>query len=289
MRVGPLPDGRVLLTLTDEQVELARTMAETREKRERKGLLGKRLAGEGRATHLEGALAEVAVAHFYGAEPDVSDRPDGGIDFQIGSYVAQVKSRPYGAQRRSLSILDWDHLDADIYFQTVTYPDDCTVVLVGYATRRRVLESPIREVSLEDGTVISVRRIPEKELSLVSPNAIIRAIERYGSHNDSRTPSTMKVPRGWGQAPLSEAETAHLAALVRLTGLQGGVEVDGRRATLISALSDEPGMPPGCRVQFLHEREILRNSATRNNPAGEPVTRDYHPLEVKVWTEGEEA
>lgn len=206
MRVGPLPSGHVLLTLDDQQASLAELVAAQREDVIRFGRIGERLAEDDRQTHLEGACAEIAVAHFYGARYEPRVGADDGIDFWIslesGATVgAQVKSRPLALGRDAhLSLLEWDHLRAAVYFHCVTHPVDggppYNVMLVGYARRRRVLETPLRVVKTDEetGAKIRARRIPESALSLVAPTAIMAAMNRHKETRDGAPP----VPFTWG-------------------------------------------------------------------------------------------
>lgn len=70
----------------------------------------------------------------------------------------------------------------------------------------------------------------------------------------------------------------------------GGVLVTAldppKRATLINALMSIPGFPPGVRVVLVGEREVVRKSETRNNPAGTPISRNYYSTEVELWNGG---
>jgi len=70
--------------------------------------------------------------------------------------------------------------------------------------------------------------------------------------------------------------------LLRVKDVEGGVSVDGRRGTLINAQVTVPRMPPGCRVVFLDEKEIVRKSDTRANPSGTPISRDFASEELEI-------
>jgi hypothetical protein len=205
MRVGPLPSGHILLTLDEEQAALAELVAAQREDVLRVGRRGARLASEDRQTHLEGAASEIAGAAFYGAPYDPRPGSDDGIDFWIDDVPAQVKSRPLesGRSRHALSILERDHLSAHVYFQCITnFVTDYTVELVGYARRRRVLETPQRVVKTdpETGAEIWARRIPESALSLISPVAIMDAMNRHSSETGrTRYEDAPPVPWSWGK------------------------------------------------------------------------------------------
>lgn len=70
----------------------------------------------------------------------------------------------------------------------------------------------------------------------------------------------------------------------------GGVLVTAldppKRATLINALVSIPGFPPGVRVVLIGERELMRDSVTKSNPAGTPISRDYYSTEVELYNGG---
>lgn len=289
MRVGPLPNGHVLLTLDDEQMEQARDIAEQRERVPRVGRKAQREA-KGRKTHLEGALAEIAVAAFYDAPYEGhTGSTDGGIDFTLGTWTVQVKSRPHSPHYRvgHMSIAEWDHLTARVFFQTITHMQTSpySVELVGFATLERVKETPIEDIETRSGNVVPLRRIREDTLSLVSPDAIMDAMHRFSKERDKS--DAPPVPRAWGNRDTPDPDDeARCKALQGVVDVPGGVIVSAYdppvRGTLISALATLPGFPPGVRVVLDHEPEIVRKSDTRNNPTGTPIARNFTSAEVRI-------
>jgi hypothetical protein len=202
MRVGPLPNGRVLLTLSDEQAKVVDRVRDQRESVKRTGTKGPKFA-PGRDTHFEGALTEVALCAYY----DVPFKPvrgsDGGRDLRLGSKTVQVKSRPWVPRnpRRNLQVPEWEWQEhqADMYYQMITYGKGIySAQLVGYATRAEMEQAMVVSVTVhETGREIPTRRIPEGRLHAVSYRSVVEAMDRY--NDDSRDKPIVSLQWGYSR------------------------------------------------------------------------------------------
>jgi len=122
-------------------------------------------------THIRGLKGELAVADYYGLEPDLSDRPtgDAGIDFEawwchLYPVAIDVKTTQYRTDPW-LRVRADGHDAADIYVLTAV--DGTEVDLVGWASRGDVeAVEPSRETGHHENHVLdagALRPLPEPE------------------------------------------------------------------------------------------------------------------------------
>lgn len=266
----------ITIYLSHQDIELARTVAAGRadagEVRRGEGV--KRGSLTPFQVEYMGMLGEVATARHYGVEPYRKierSRSDGGADITVGNYTVDVKatttSPNSGNPKQPHLIVPNKDVPHDIYLSAyVVEPLERGVVyLLGYATRRMVLQYPLMPFKTE-------------KLVRAVPNDVLRPIRRIPKPEGALAPSSIRPDL------TDELDYQRCRKLNGAIDVPNGVVIPklGKRGTLINALVSTPGFPPGVRVVLEHEGEIVKNSDTKANPAGTPISRDFYSADVKV-------
>lgn len=256
----------ITIFLSAEDIELARTVAAARASA---GDVRWEDSPSGDQTpeqvEFMGMLGEIAAARHYGVEPYTKierRRADGGADLRLGEHTADVKATtvppdPHKPKQPHLLVQAKD-VPYDAYISAyVALPMDQGIVqLLGYATREMVLRYPYEPFAFKR----PVRAVPNNVLCPIRRNTRPDEL-RYDELDYQRCRKlngAMDVPNG-----------------VRL-------RQNGQRGTLINALVSIPGFPPGVRVVLEGEKEIVRDSDTKSNPGGTPISRDFYSADVEV-------
>lgn len=222
-----------------------------------------------------GMLGEIAAARHYGIEPYTKierNRADGGADLTVGKYTADVKTttvppKPHKPEQPHL-LVQHKEVPYDVYISAyLADPDQGIVQLLGYATRRLVLRYPYKPFWLSR----KVRAVPNDAL------CPIRRREEPPYPDPAEARLVRHDLTNW-------SDYQRCLRLLKAIDVPNGVWVPklGKRGTLINAQISVPGFPPGVRVVLEGEEEIVRNSYTKKNPAGTPISRDFYSADVKV-------
>lgn len=234
------------------------------------------------ARNLEGYAAELTVCEHYGIDFkwDVYERAgDCGHDVMLRGRKLGIKATRYHAGMLLVKEGEIRHPNApDAYLLAIVSLRESgtagEVRLVGYIMRREVLEFGPPRRTVNDSRAPRNYEVPQSALMPVKARPRLESSEA--------NPRAAPLVTGARPDHTNWADYQRCLKLLKVKDVVGGVSVDGRRGTLINAQVTVPRMPPGCRVVFLDEKEIVRDSNTRSNPGGTPISRDFASEEIGV-------
>lgn len=138
---------RVGVTLDDFDFQLAHDVAEKRESVPRTSSKANRTGVEGFRTHLQGAIAEIAVCRTLDAEFNpVYGKSDGGIDLITPRKKQTVNVKSTYVFRYGVKLFSMPDEDTSAQFQVLCCVDvrKGYVEVVGITTTQRLLAEPLR-------------------------------------------------------------------------------------------------------------------------------------------------
>jgi hypothetical protein len=175
MITAPLPSGRVECRLDAWQIEEANEIARRRATHPRTGVKGYRTGAESPVTHLQGAMAEIAVAEYYeGTRDIVYGGSDDGADVEALGWRIQVKATPHSHDGIKLFNMPDESLEAHVWMLCAVRTMPAVVEIAGWCWKREIAEREFSGLrSRKTGRTIRCRWLEEHELW--SPDSLFEA------------------------------------------------------------------------------------------------------------------